>query len=431
MTYNVLAQCLIKRELFPYTAKNDLRSKPRLAKVVAEITKTRQPDIACLQEVDFFDDVYAPQFRSAGYDWVYMKKNPNKTIGHGLCIIWKRDKFIRHTYREIKFDDHQLTHPTNISPATGNIGQILALTFIPADKSPDDTGIILTNHHLYWHYDALFQKLRQCYVMLEEATSFRKSLVESTSNVSAESKSGYDSRVWPLLVCGDFNVSPNEGPYAILTRHPSLMDDEDIISAMDPARWLEKYPVETETKTSNSSDQSDQPSQITPTSEIDSQSKVEVISPVTPADLIARLKSLPRLQSAYGNYRDLDKEHTINPNWISTTPPPTSTTTDAGTDARAGNGPPVVNERWKGEPLYTTFVAALKGTLDYIFLAVPDQTQATSERQDRLLQPSPRFTKILEIPQVDQVLPGLPNTHYGSDHVCLMAEMEVAISSSS
>lgn len=53
--------------------------------------KSLAPDVACLQEVDHFNDLIAPELRQAGYEYEYLKKNPEKDTGHGLCIIWKAD----------------------------------------------------------------------------------------------------------------------------------------------------------------------------------------------------------------------------------------------------------------------------------------------------------------------------------------------------
>ncbi|KAJ3086211.1 hypothetical protein HK102_013412 [Quaeritorhiza haematococci] len=493
MTYNVLAQCLVKRELFPYTTKNDLKAKPRMARIINEITNIQQPDIACLQEVDFFDEIYAPQFRSAGYDYVYMKKNPKKPSGHGICILWKRNKFTKHDYREINFDDHPLTHPTNISPVTNNIGQILALKFIngnhvgsgsttsPADGTTgtpnsggnnvgalvdsqasqsgkdstnkcaktETTGIVVTNHHLYWRYDALFQKLRQCYVMLEEALAFRRSLLgvhhgkELGKRVDVEvgtskapvdgSDNDYNPSIWPLILCGDFNMNPHEGPYAIVTRHPVLMHDPTMLAEMDPAIWLKNHPVEEQSLSESTSAENVTASDagsLSPKSDSETKSQVtevEVLTPITLPDMISRIQSLPRLHSAYMNYRDVDKEHTVNPNWL-------PLTADASA-AKATNPYAIVGEGWQGEPSYTSFTGGWKGTLDYIFLAVPNDTKMTTPASvDESTSDGnaddvslPRFTKILEIPQVDQLMPGLPNINYGSDHISLMAEMEVAV----
>lgn len=59
-----------------------------------------------------------------------------------------------------------------------------------------------------------------------------------------------------------------------------------------------------------------------------------------------------------------------------------------------------------GEPDYTNYAHDFKGTLDYMF--IPKQAV---------------ILKILMLPPKDIVQPALPNCHFGSDHVSLMAEV--------
>ncbi|RUS19482.1 hypothetical protein BC937DRAFT_87403 [Endogone sp. FLAS-F59071] len=64
MTYNILAQSLIRRELFPH-AGNALKRKPRQTLIMDEFNLYK-PEIACLQEVDHLEDEYGNAFKMAG-----------------------------------------------------------------------------------------------------------------------------------------------------------------------------------------------------------------------------------------------------------------------------------------------------------------------------------------------------------------------------
>lgn len=59
-----------------------------------------------------------------------------------------------------------------------------------------------------------------------------------------------------------------------------------------------------------------------------------------------------------------------------------------------------------GEPDYTNCAHVFKGTLDYIFIPV----------QAVLLD-------LLMLPPHHTIQPALPNQHFGSDHVCLVAKI--------
>ncbi|KAJ3138877.1 hypothetical protein HDU90_000782 [Geranomyces variabilis] len=287
MTYNILAQCLCRRELFPYCTKDHLRFKTRFPMLMHEITQTLRPDVACLQEVDNFDSVVAPALRGAGYEWEYLRKAPEKEAGHGLCIAWKRDKFEKHLYRPVFYDGHSLTHPTPVTAETRNTGQIVALKF-RGDPGVSDTdgapGILISNTHLFWRAAARYEKLRQAWILINEITAVRKDLAQESS------------LLWPTLMCGDWNTTPDDGVYKTLTKQDLSPAD---LASLEPGRYVPKK-------------------QLTEPNEASAGPL-----PVNPAPLSRILDSfatLPRLQSAYATYRSGEGEpaFTNYTNWKGT-----------------------------------------------------------------------------------------------------------------
>lgn len=63
-----------------------------------------------------------------------------------------------------------------------------------------------------------------------------------------------------------------------------------------------------------------------------------------------------------------------------------------------------------GEPKYTNYPSQFQGTLDYMFL----------EEDDRSIE----VKRILMLPDVELLKPSLPNKNFGSDHLCLVADLE-------
>lgn len=63
-----------------------------------------------------------------------------------------------------------------------------------------------------------------------------------------------------------------------------------------------------------------------------------------------------------------------------------------------------------GEPKFTNYTVAYKGTLDYILIR--DQEEAISA------------TEVLMLPPEETVKPSLPNRNFGSDHMCLIAKFD-------
>ena len=80
----LLAQGLIKRELFPYASKKSLKWAHRRELLLQEL-RVRQPDIACLQEVDSYAQFYRFEFQKLDYDCFY-HQNLGKSHGTSLSF---------------------------------------------------------------------------------------------------------------------------------------------------------------------------------------------------------------------------------------------------------------------------------------------------------------------------------------------------------
>jgi mRNA deadenylase 3'-5' endonuclease subunit Ccr4 len=87
MTYNVLAQSLIKRTWYPYCEKQTLTMKYRQECIMKELTYYLS-DIICMQEVDYYEEWYQPQLQKLGYTTVYTKSEAKQ---HGCMIAFKKD----------------------------------------------------------------------------------------------------------------------------------------------------------------------------------------------------------------------------------------------------------------------------------------------------------------------------------------------------
>ena len=65
MTYN------IHKQSHPKSPPKTTRASHRIPLIIKEITKTFQPDVAVLQEVDMFEEHYRTAFEDAGYECLY------------------------------------------------------------------------------------------------------------------------------------------------------------------------------------------------------------------------------------------------------------------------------------------------------------------------------------------------------------------------
>ncbi|KAF0519133.1 CCR4/nocturin family endoribonuclease [Gigaspora margarita] len=120
MTYNLLAQTLVRRELFPESG-DAIKWKNRRPRLLKEILHYK-PDVSCFQEMDHsnYDDTFKSEFENAGYETCFA--GIGKT--HGCCIIWKRSKFTKLDDLTIEFD--RFGTPTM---TTNCIGLIVSLKY--------------------------------------------------------------------------------------------------------------------------------------------------------------------------------------------------------------------------------------------------------------------------------------------------------------
>ncbi|KAI8388307.1 Endonuclease/exonuclease/phosphatase [Radiomyces spectabilis] len=191
MTYNILAQALIKRELFPHSG-DLLKWKTRRKMVMDEITMYK-PDILCLQEVDMYEEFYESQFSKLGYKTLFYKHSTKK---HGCMIGYQAGQFTLAENRNFDYDTDDLCPVTQ---NTGNIMQLAALKHVHQQH----LGVVVGNTHLYWRPQSSYERLRQGAIYNRKLSQFRKELAETHGQTQ-----------WHALMLGDFNSTPTDPLYA-------------------------------------------------------------------------------------------------------------------------------------------------------------------------------------------------------------------------
>ncbi|AET39648.1 RNA exonuclease Ecym_4619 [Eremothecium cymbalariae DBVPG len=216
MTYNCLAQSLIRRSLFP-TSGRALKWTKRSMVLLKEF-KHYNADVLCLQEIDYtqYYSFWMNRLSNLGYGSRFHRMD-NKS--HGVAIFWKKDLFIWMDQMLINFDNED---SGEIEPrkTTNNVGMILALGF--SDKVKQSfpgtvkSGIIVGTSHLFWHPFGTYERTRQCYVILNKMKEFihRVHLSQNEHHT--------DLTKWYPFFCGDFNSQPFDAPYLSITSKPVL-----------------------------------------------------------------------------------------------------------------------------------------------------------------------------------------------------------------
>lgn len=198
LTYNMLAQALIRRKLFP-TSGPAVKWPARLAVLLAELTHYNA-DVLLLQEVDTiqYASFWKGELLRLGYR-TRMHHYGDKN--HGVCICWKQEVFLEVGHRTVEYD-RLATAGVQPSISTTNIGLLVALLL----KTPGahHSGVLLATSHLFWHPFGTYDRTRQTYL-----------LQKSVRDYGAELGPRYLQ-----IMGGDFNSQPFDSPYLSVCEKP-------------------------------------------------------------------------------------------------------------------------------------------------------------------------------------------------------------------
>ncbi|CAI4047508.1 3'-5' poly(A) RNA exonuclease SKDI_13G0200 [Saccharomyces kudriavzevii IFO 1802] len=200
MTYNTLAQTLIRRDFFPQSG-SALKWHKR-SKVLVHELKTYKPDIVSLQEVDYNElGFWHENFHKLGFGSTF-RRHEGKT--HGLMVAWNNEKFQQDNEWMLDYDTILAGNAISARTRTKNIALIVSLS-VKNMTNLSTSGVIVANTHLFWHPFGVFERLRQSFLVLKKIE---------------EIKTCPKYYGWHSLLMGDFNTEPEEPPYMAITRRP-------------------------------------------------------------------------------------------------------------------------------------------------------------------------------------------------------------------
>ena len=394
MSYNILAQSLIRRSMFSYASSLALKMSHRRKQLTAEIDAVNA-DIICLQEVDvdWFKSYWNPHMTARGFAGEIMNENGKL---HGIAVFYRQTLFHCIKYETIQYslmaqdykrDDETLNGeplPSSVYnefKMAANVAQVCVLAFKRPDGTVDTAnGMIVSNTHLYWDPRYRFVRLRQAL-----------KLVETVNRITQE----YLSFI-PLL-CGDYNISPNAIIYQYLTTK-SIAENLKYKFYTPPHHGRSRGEVTTVSgEASKPADELyDAEDQLQFQTNEASMRRMTALS-----TLLNSAQSLPRLQSVYRHYTDIIPD-------------------DIRSSVESSLKQPYC--AWTGEPPFTNYTAGWKGTLDYIFTFASSDEQRIAS--DRLF-----VSHLLELPTEDvcSEATAIPNEKLSSDHLAIAAYMHVPI----
>jgi RNA exonuclease NGL2 len=393
MTYNMLAQALIRRKLFP-TSGAALKWGPRSQALLAEMHYYR-PHVMCLQELDYiqYNLFWKAQFGAMGYDSKFHRLGIKN---HGVAIVYDRSVFVCTHLLHVSFDkvDTGAVAPSCI---TNNVALLASLEFKPrAAASTTKRGIIVGTTHLFWHPFGTYERTRQTYIILQKLKEFQQ-LLQSINE-------GSD---WVSFLAGDFNSQPFDTPYLSLTSKPVKYEGRGVTvlgcsmsyeySEARKTVTLAETPEDAEAVAA--ADPAAQPKDPVPDTFVLSDEQRNTVHAMEELHNAIDRRAI----SLYSvGYRHVHPEN-------------------AGLD----------NDRH--EPFFSNWAHAWRGLLDYIFVVTPWDQQYDCTKVDSVADVAAnqgvRLLKLLRLPHPDEMGPepsGQPRTgQYPSDHLCLMAEVEL------
>ncbi|KAJ1733104.1 RNA exonuclease ngl2 [Coemansia biformis] len=373
MSYNVLCQKLIQRFLFPYASKSSLKWKTRRPLLLDELTHLK-PDVMCLQEVfnKNWDDTFTMWFQREGYEF---RRFQSKAKSHCVSISWNKDMFVAVDEVSVNMDRSAMVCGETLE--TDNVALIVVLRL--SNAAPGTAaGIIVSNTHLLWHPNACYERLQQQIVL---------------ARALKEVQGKYPG--YPMIACGDYNTTPDDAGYDLLTKpRPVVLSECQLDNLLprtaeagggsdaeeDGANNSGPVLAYSEMAAAGTAAETEEVRNKKQKLALEEQQAEEQLQRDTArvGRLVAAMQAeCQPLVSCYGTYVELD--------------------------------PSYATPQWNGEPIYTNY-AKWKGTLDYIFFS-PGRGISVRE--------------VFSLPAEILMKPGLPNETFASDHVSVLARFSI------
>jgi CCR4-NOT transcription complex subunit 6 len=215
-TYNMLAQEYAVPDRYTYCPVWALEWNYRKIRILKEMM-SYDAEILCLQEVESeqYRSYFEPAMQQAGYSGVFRPKSRARTMEDwsrvdGCAIFFKNSKFLLVEEHVLEFQSKAVEKHEQ-SPAPDIISRlmpkdniaVIAVLQLKDSQRRHRRGrqaaapkLIVSNAHIHWDPEYADVKLLQVHLLIEE-------LVMRYGNS-------------PMVICGDFNSSPDSGPYELL-----------------------------------------------------------------------------------------------------------------------------------------------------------------------------------------------------------------------
>ncbi|OMJ22784.1 Glucose-repressible alcohol dehydrogenase transcriptional effector [Smittium culicis] len=242
VSYNVLCSKYASPSYYGYCPSWALSWENRRETILSELLSLNS-DIICLQEVETseHDDFFSVKLKEAGYEGIFWAKSRARTMSEkdrksvdGCSTFYKSSLFSLVASHLLEFQPSGLKRSDfkksedffNRFMTKDNICGYSVLQHKQIEGSP---RFVVANAHIHWDPEFTDVKMVQTAMMMEELGHVLETYAipdQSSNNNSKPSDKKFDSNKTPkdlliskiaLLICGDFNSTPDSGLYEYLS----------------------------------------------------------------------------------------------------------------------------------------------------------------------------------------------------------------------
>ena len=210
LNWNILADIYATEQMYDYCAPWALSWPYRKTLILKQIAAL-DGDIVCLQEVqnDTFEADLRPAMEALGFDHVYAPKTrtmfTNKYTSEGAAIFFRASRFRKVDHFVLDFDARaaEFGHANKAQLNRLSRGNVALFTMLE-DTRHGGRPLVVANTHITADVDAGDVKIWQTQTLLE---SLHEWIMRTTSMHASAA---------PVLLCGDFNSTPDSSVYELL-----------------------------------------------------------------------------------------------------------------------------------------------------------------------------------------------------------------------
>ncbi|WFD42922.1 poly(A)-specific ribonuclease [Malassezia psittaci] len=244
LSYNVLCEKYATPQMYGYTPRWALMWDYRKEFILQEIT-SYGADICCLQEVEMgqYEDFFEPKMQQCDYEGLFWPKTRARTMRDDEkkhvdgCATFFNSRVYRLVDKQlIEFNQIALQRPDfkktedifNRVMTKDNVAAIAML-----EHRVTGAKLLVANAHMHWDPEFRDVKLVQSAMLMEQleiiGDRFAKLAPQTTLDSDTKLPTYKNGKQIPMVICGDFNSTPDSGVYEFLSEGTAMPTHHDFM----------------------------------------------------------------------------------------------------------------------------------------------------------------------------------------------------------